>query len=72
MSKKEKDEELMRFQYFVKVARVWFDAQGLEVSDGLVGRLAILLRDVENKDVPGWLATYSDHKDIKYREVDTP
>lgn len=68
MSKQADDKKLMRFQYFVKVAKVWFDAQGLEVSDGLIGRLAILLRDVEAKDVPAWLATYSDHKDIKYRE----
>lgn len=68
MTKKEEDEKAIRFQYFVKVAKTWFDAQGLEVSDGLVGRLAILLRDVELGDIPGWLATYSDHRDIKYRE----
>lgn len=67
-TRKENDEKLVRFQYFVKIAQTWFNAQGLEVSDGVIGRLAILLRDVEAGDIPGWLGTYSDHKDIKYRE----
>lgn len=62
------DKDILQFQRYVKVAKAWFDAQGVEVSDGMIGRLAILLKDVENDNIPKWLDTFSDHNQITYKE----
>lgn len=59
------DEKFVRYSYFCKVAKAFFDARELPVSDTTVGHLALLLQQAENKDIPAWIATQSDYKGYK-------